>query len=131
MASGVAAWVAACGSDAGRGETRVVDDPALGTVHQWEKDELLVLASGLQPGYHPGDEIRFELLFNNQRHAPVSLRVRTKLLGRGQQAVVEAPVLPVDVPSEDAVKLERTLRLPRSLPPGDYTLEVELPPWQL
>jgi hypothetical protein len=131
LASGAAAWATACSSDTGRGETNVVDDPTLGKVYQWEKDDLLVLVSGLQPSYQPGDEVRFELLLNNQRHAPISVRVRTKLLGRGQQAVVEAPVVPADIASEDVLKLERTLRLPRSLPPGDYTLEVELPPWQV
>ena len=130
MASGVAAFAAACASPA-TGETRLVDDPALGRVYQWEKDDLLVLASGLQPAYRPGDEMRVKLLLNNQKHVSAEVKIRTRLLGRGQQAVVEAEVVNVEVPADGVLNLERPLRLPRSLPPQDYALQVELPPWTL
>ncbi|GEM_PF-4682864 len=131
MAASVAAFMAACGGDIHNSETKAVDDPALGRVYQWEKDDLLLLISDLQPSYHAGDDVRFHLLLNNQSSAPAQVRIRTKLLGRGQQAVAEAEVVAANVPSADAVKLERDLRLPRGLPPGDYTLQVELPPWTL
>lgn len=131
MASGVATFVAACGSEASNAETTVVDDPSLGRVYQWEKDDLLVLLSGLRPTYRPGDEIVVNLTLNNQGRLPIEARVRTKLVGRGQQVVLEADVASVSVPPEDAAHLERSLRLPRSFSPGDYTLQVELPPWTL
>jgi hypothetical protein len=131
MASGVATFVAACGTEASGGETRVVDDPSLGRVYQWEKDDLLVLVSGLKAAYRPGDEIVVSLTLNNQQGLPAEARVRTKLIGRGQQVVLESDVVAVTVPPDDAAHLERSLRLPRSFPPGEYTLQVELPPWTL
>jgi len=129
MASGMATFMAACATDVSNPGTTTVDDPTLGRVYQWQKDDLLMLVSGLQPMYHPGQEIRFHLTLNNQTEAPIDVRVRTKLLGRGQQAVVEAEVYPTTVPAEDAVQLDRVLPLPRGLPPEDYVLQVELPPW--
>jgi hypothetical protein len=127
VASGMAAFVVACGApDAG--ETRVIQDPALGTVYQWEKNDILLLVSGLQPTYHPGEEIRLTLLFNND-DGPAQMRVRTRLLGRGQQAVAELEVASATVPASDVLSMERNLLLPRSLPPGDYTLQIEMPPW--
>jgi hypothetical protein len=57
--------------------------------------------------------------------------VRTKLVGRAQQVVTEAPVASLQVKPLDAAELERTLELPGNLDPGDYTLVIELPPWSL
>jgi hypothetical protein len=51
------------------------------------------------------------------------------LLGRGQQAVVEAEVVSLNVKPMDAATTERTLLIPRDLPSGEYTLQVELPAW--
>ena len=65
VATGVAAFVAACaGPD--QGDTKVVDDPQLGKVLQWEKDDLFVLASGWQPAYQAGTEIRLHVIIQNQ-----------------------------------------------------------------
>ena len=53
----------------------------------------------------------------------------TRLVGRGQQPVVEAEVASLNVKPMDAAVAERTLQIPRVLAPGDYTLQVELPAW--
>jgi hypothetical protein len=70
-------------------------------------------------------------MLNNNASIPAVARVLTRLLGRGQQAVVEAEVANLTIDADDASSVERTLDLPRSLTPGDYTLSVELPPWRL
>jgi hypothetical protein len=105
-----------------------IDGPD-GKVLQLERDDLLVLVSDFQPQYRPGDQIKLTVLINNQGSKFATARIRTKLLGRGQQAVVEAEVVSVNIRPMDATPTERVLSLPTDLPPGDYTLQVELPPW--
>ena len=69
------------------------------------------------------------MLLNNQSTRFATARVRTRLVGRGQQPVVEAEVVSLNVKPMDAATTERTMLIPRDLPPGDYTLQVELPAW--
>ncbi len=132
MASGMVAFVAACTtSDLSGGETTIVNDPALGTVYRWEKDDLLILVSGLKTSYRVGEDIRFEALLQNQHSIPLDGRLRTKLIGRGQQVVLEAEMLPIAVEAEGVLNVQRVLQIPRSMPTGDYyVLQIELPPWQ-
>jgi hypothetical protein len=127
-ASGLLGAISACGPGGGR--TEVVKTPD-GKVLQWERDDLLVLVSGLQDSYRRGDEIRLTVILNNQTTKLGSYRLRTKLAGRGQQVVAEAPVANLDVKPYDASEVERVLAPTASLEPGDYTLIVELPPWSI
>jgi hypothetical protein len=127
-ASSLLGLLAACGP--GTGRTEVVKT-AEGKVLQWERDELLVLVSGLQDSYRRGEEIRLKVILNNQTATFGLYRLRTKLAGRGQQVVVEAPLANLQVKPFDAGEIERVLSLTPSLEPGDYTIIVELPPWSL
>ena len=127
-ASSVLGLVAACGPAPSR--TTVVSTPE-GKVLQWEGDDLLVLVSGLQDAYGPGDAIRLKVMLNNQTNQAGLYRVRTKLVGRGDQALADVPVANVQVKPYDATEIERTISLPSSVAPGDYTLVLELPPWSL
>ncbi len=127
LASGAGALAAACAPSANVTE---VSTPQ-GRVLQWEADDLLVLVSGLQPQYRVGDTIRVTLLVNNQATRVAQVRLRTRLLGRGDQAVAETEVALLDVKPEDAASVDRELPLGRSLPPGEYTLSVEVPPWKV
>ena len=127
-ASGLMGLVTACGPAGSR--TEVVQTPE-GKVLQWERDDLLVLVSGLQDSYQQGEAIRLKVLLNNQTTRHGLYRVRTKLAGRGQQIVAEAPVATVQVKPFDASETEPVLNLTPSIVPGDYTLIVELPPWSL
>lgn len=127
-ASSIAGFAAGCGLSAGRTE---VVDTLDGRVLQWERDDLLVLVSGLAEGYRPGDQVQLKLILNNQTSRFGLYRLRTKLVGRAQQVVTEAPVASLQVKPLDAAELERTLELPANLDPGDYTLVIELPPWSL
>lgn len=127
--SGLAAFAAACGPNSDS-SAQVVDSPE-GRVVQWEKDELIVLVSGAQPRYAPGDTVKLSIVVNNQGLKAVQARIRTRLLGRGQQAVAEAQVSPLSVGPEAAATVEKELPLPRDLAPGEYTLQIELPPWSL
>ena len=102
-----------------------------GRVLQWERDELLVLVSGLRERYQLGEEIQLKVLLNNQSSQIGQYRVRTKLAGRGDQVVVEAPVASLQIRPFDAESVERSLPLGSTVAPGDYTLLVELPPWTL
>lgn len=111
----------------GRGPT--VIQTAEGPVLQLEKDDLLILVSGFQDTYQAGDRVTVSVLLNNQSRRFATARIRTRVLGRGQQAVVETDVASINVKPADATSIERALLLPRTLPPGDYTLAVELPPW--
>lgn len=124
-AGGLAA--AACSGSLGTTVTRTPE----GRVLQWEGDEMLVLVSGLQDSYRAGETIRVNLLVNNQSTRLAQVRLRTRLLTRGDQAEVEAEVATLTVKAEDAANIDRELLLARSLPPGEYTLSVELPPWKL
>ena len=115
---------AACGGSG----TTVLQTPE-GPVLQLEKDEFLVLVSGFQPLYRPGDRIAVHVLINNQSRRFATARIRTRLLGRGQQAILEAEVLSINVRPMDATSVERSLALPTNIGTGEYTLSIELPPW--
>ena len=123
-ATGIASVAAACG---GR-DSSIIQTPE-GPVLQLERDDFLVLVSGFQTAYHPGDRVGLKVIVNNQSSRFATARVRTRLLGRGQQALVEAEVATINVKPMDATPLERSLLLPRDLTTGEYTLSVELPPW--
>jgi hypothetical protein len=118
--------VAACGSPG----ASVLDTPE-GRILQYEGDDLLVLVSGLQRSYEPGGTVRLTILLNNQSAGYVQARLRTKLLGRADQPVVQADPILLSVKSDDAGSVDQVVPLPRSLLPGDYTLSVEVPPWKL
>lgn len=118
--------VASCSSPG----AEVLDTPD-GRVLQYEGDDLLVLVSGSQPSYHVGDTMQLNLLVNNQSTGFVQVRLRTKLLGRGDQPVVQEDPLSLDVKSDDASSADQSVFLPPDLLPGDYTLSVEVPPWKL
>jgi hypothetical protein len=123
-ASGLTGLTSAC-SD--RGATEL--DTPNGKILQLEKDDLLVLVSDFMSQYRPGDRIHLKVLINNQSTRYAQARVRTRLLGRGQQAVVEAEVVSVNIKPFDATPIDRELLIPTDLTPGDYTLQVELPAW--
>jgi hypothetical protein len=110
--------------------TEVLDTPE-GRVLQYEGDNLLVLVSGLEPKYSPGGEIHLNLMVNNQSEGFVQVRLRTKLLGRGDQPVVQPDPVALSVKSDDAASADQVLQLGTDLVPGDYTLAVEVPPWKL
>jgi hypothetical protein len=105
-----------------------IDSPD-GKILQLEKDDLLVLVSDFQQQYRPGDTISVKVLVNNQSSRYATVRIRTRLLGRGQQAVVEAEVASLNIKPLDATSVVRELPVPTDLPPGDYSLQVELPAW--
>jgi uncharacterized repeat protein (TIGR01451 family) len=126
--SGLAAFVSACAP--AKGEMRVVES-AEGPVLHWEQGDLIVLVSGAEPRYTIGKTVRLTIVLNNQGPHPIQARVRTKLIGRGMQAVLEAPVETLTIPSQGARSLERELTLTPDLRPGLYQLEVELPPWDI
>ena len=100
-----------------------------GKILQLQKDDFLVLVSDFASQYQPGDRITLKVLINNQSSRFAQARVRTRLVGRGQQAVVEAEVVGVNIRPLDATPVDRELLIPTNLPPGDYTLQVELPAW--
>jgi hypothetical protein len=125
LVSGASMLAAACSSP---GAT-VLDTPE-GRVLQYEGDDLLVLVTGLQPSYRLGEAIRLNLMVNNQSTSYVQVRMRTKLLGRGDQPVVQPEPVQVDVKTDDAQSVDQVLPLGLSLLPGDYTLTVEVPPWK-
>jgi hypothetical protein len=126
LVSGASLLASACGSP---GAT--VQDTPDGRVLQYEGDDLLVLVSGLQPSYHVGDSMHLNLLVNNQSTGYVQVKLRTKLLGRADQPVVQADPVSLDAKTDDANSIDQDLLLPRDLLPGDYTLSVEVPPWKL
>src|SRR5205085_12532551 len=124
--SGASLLASACGSP---GAT--VQDTPDGRVMQYEADDLLVLVSGLQSSYRVGDSIHLNLLVNNQSTGYVQVKLRTKLLGRADQPVVQPDPVMLEVKSDDASSQDQSFILPRDLLPGDYTLSVEVPPWKL
>jgi hypothetical protein len=128
VASGLTAVAAACGP-AGAA-TNVMQTPE-GRVLQWEREDMTILVSGIREEYRSGEQVQLSVLMNNGAPVPALARVRTRLIGRGQQAVVEAEVASVTINSADAARIDRSLDLPRSLAPGDYTVMVEIPPWRL
>lgn len=130
LVSGAGALVTAtaCGSSPATVE---LDTPE-GKVLQWQSDDLLVLVSGYAAAYRAGEAIRVTVVVNNQTTRAAQVRVRTKLLTRGDQPVAEAPeVATLAIRPEDAVSIERTIQTPRTLTPGEYTLDVQVPPWRL
>jgi hypothetical protein len=128
MVSGLATAAAACGP-AGAATTEL--NTPEGRVLQWEREGMTVLVSKVQDEYRAGEPLKVSVLMNNSASLPASARVRTRLLGRGQQAVVEAEVANLTVGAEGAATIDRVLDLPRSLASGEYTLLVEIPPWRL
>jgi hypothetical protein len=126
LVSGAGLLAAACSSPA----AQVLDTPE-GRVLQYEGDDLLVLVTGLEPTYHVGDRMHLNLMVNNQSAGFAQVKLRTKLLGRADQAVVQADPVFLDVKSDDASNVDQDVLLPRDLLPGDYTLTVEVPPWKL
>jgi hypothetical protein len=126
LVSGAGLLAAACSSPA----AQVLDTPE-GRVLQYEGDNLLVLVSGSQPRYQLGETMHLTLLVNNQSTGYVQVRLRTKLLGRGDQPVVQADPALLSVKSDDASSVDQDLLLTPDLLPGDYTLSVEIPPWKL
>jgi hypothetical protein len=123
-ASGLTGLVSACND---RGVTEI-NGPE-GKVLQLEKDDLLVLVSDFKSQYRPGERIDLKVLVNNQSSRFAMARIRTRLIGRGQQPVAEAEVVSVNVRPLDATVSDRSLLIPSDLPAGDYTLQVELPAW--
>ncbi len=106
-------------------------DTPEGKVLQWQGEDLLVLVSGYQPRYQLGQQIHVNVMVNNQSTQLAEVKVRTKLLGLGDQAVVEAEVATLSIRSDDAASVDRDLPLTSNVvTPGEYTLSVELPPWQ-
>jgi hypothetical protein len=126
VVSGASMLAAACTASG----TEVLDTPE-GRVLQYEGDNLLVLVSGVDTKYSPGDSLRLNLMVNNQSEGFVQVRLRTKLLGRGDQPVVQADPVALSVKSDDAASADQVLQLGTDLVPGDYTLAVEVPPWKL
>ncbi|MFN8632503.1 MAG: hypothetical protein U0893_01525 [Chloroflexota bacterium] len=122
--SGLVGLTSAC-NDRGFSEINGPD----GKILQLEKDDLLVLVSDFAQQYHPGDRLSLKVLVNNQSSRYATARIRTRLLGKGQQAVVEAEAISVNVKPLDATPVTRELQLPSDLPAGDYTLQIELPAW--
>ncbi len=131
------AWFAAIVSGAGllaaacsAGSSQVLNTPD-GQVLQYEGDDLLILVSGLQPSYQLGDQMHLNLLVNNQGTGFVQIKLRTKVLGRADQPVVQPEPVNLEVKSDDASNTDQAFVLPKDLLPGDYTLAVEVPPWKL
>jgi hypothetical protein len=125
LVSGAGAIAAACSSPGA-----VVLDTPEGRVLQYEGDDLLVLVSGAQQSYRVGESLKLNLMVNNQSTSVVDVRLRTKLLGRGDQPVVQAEPATLTVRPDDAASVDQNLPLSLELAPGDYTLIVEVPPWR-
>jgi hypothetical protein len=119
--------VAACSTGPTVNETITPE----GKILQWESDDLLVIVSGIQPSYRLGESIKVNLLVNNQASRLAVVRLRTRLLTRGDQAVAETEIANLTVPSDDAANADREIPLARSLTPGEYTLAIEIPPWKV
>jgi hypothetical protein len=128
VVSGLTTAAAACGPSGG--PTIVMTTPE-GRVLQWEREGMTVLVSGILDEYSAGQPLKINILMNNAASVPAVARIRTRLLGRGQQAVVEAEVANLTIGADGASNVNREMALPRSLTPGEYTLLVELPPWRL
>jgi hypothetical protein len=128
LLSSASAFAAACG--AGSPGATVLDTPE-GRVLQYEGDDLLVLVSGAQASYHLGESMHLNLIVNNQSDKSADVRVRTKLLGRGDQPVVQLEPALLSIRPDDAGSVDQDVPLGTNLVPGDYTLSVEVPPWKL
>jgi hypothetical protein len=128
LLSSASAFAAACGT--GSPGATVLDTPE-GRVLQYEGDDLLVLVSGAQPSYHIGESIHLNLIVNNQSDKSADVRLRTKVLGRGDQPVVQLEPALLSIRPDDAASVDQDVPLGTNLVPGDYTLSVEVPPWKL
>jgi hypothetical protein len=126
LVSGVSLMAAACAAPG----ASVLDTPE-GRVMQYEGDDLLVLVSGVKPTYAVGESVHLNLMVNNQSAGYVQVRLRTKLLGRADQPVIQVDPALLNIKSDDAGSVNQDLPLGRDLLPGDYTLSVEVPPWKL
>jgi hypothetical protein len=127
LLSSASAFAVACSASPG---ATVLDTPE-GRVLQYEGDDLLVLVSGAQASYHLGESIHLNLIVNNQSDKSADVRLRTKLLGRGDQPVVQLEPALLSIRPDDAGSVDQDLPLATNLQPGDYTLSVEIPPWKL
>src|ERR1700730_6942391 len=96
LVSGVSLMVAVCSSPA----PSVLETPE-GRIMQYEGDDLLVLVSGVKSTYPPGESVHLNLMVNNQSAGYVQVRLRTKLLGRADQPVVQAEAALLNVKSDD------------------------------
>jgi hypothetical protein len=123
-ASGLASLASSCGTP---GLTEI--DTPDGKVLQLEKDDFLILVSDFAQTYHPGDTIKVHVIVNNQSNRFAQTRIRTKLVGKGQQVVAEAEAAMINIKPSDATAIDRSFLIPNDLPLGDYTLQVELPFW--
>jgi len=123
-ASGLASIASACGTPG----VAEIDTPE-GKVLQLEKDDFLILVSDFAPTYRPGERITVHVIVNNQSRRYATARIRTKLVGKGQQVVAEAEVATINIKPSDATATDRSILIPTDLPLGDYTLQVELPSW--
>jgi len=123
-ASGLMGVASACTD---RGVSEIVSPE--GKILQLQKDDFLVLVSDFGSQYQPGDRLTAKVILNNQSARFATARVRTRLIGRGQQPVVEAEVVSLNVRPMEAAITERSLQIPRDLTPGDYTFQIELPAW--
>ncbi len=127
LVGGVGLAAVACQSG---GESTELSTPE-GRVIQWQGDTMLILVSGLQDQYQVGDVITFNVLLNNQSNQVVVAKIRSKLLGLGDQPVVQAEPVQVTVETQDASNVDQELPTGNQLPPGDYTVSVEVPPWEV
>jgi hypothetical protein len=100
-------------------------------VLQYEGDDVLILVSGLQPSYRLGDQMNLNLMVDNEGTGFVQIKLRTKVLGRGDQPVVQPEPVSLEVKSDDASSSDQSFLLPPDLLPGDYNLSVEVPPWMV
>jgi hypothetical protein len=125
LVSATGALAAACSPGTDTTEVRTAE----GRVLQWEGDDLIVLVSNLQDRYPAGQPIHLSVLVNNQSTRPIQARVRTKLLGLGDQAISDAEIAVLSIAPADAANTDRDLPVARNTQPGDYTVSVEIPPW--
>jgi hypothetical protein len=126
LAGGAGMVAVACQPTVTSGELNTPE----GRVIQWEGPDMLILVTGLEQQYQVGDVIRLNVLLNNQSNRVVEAHVRTKLLGLGDQAVVQAEPVQLTVGTQDASSVDQRLPTGRDLPPGDfYNVSVEVPPW--
>ena len=126
LVSGAGAVSASCQSP-----TSQVMETADGQVLHWEGDELIVLVSGFQPAYRVGETIAVTVIANNQGAQVLDVRVRIKILGLGDQPVIQSEPTLLSIAPGDAGKVEQSLPIARSTQTGTYTLSVEIPPWKV
>src|SRR6185503_10525422 len=110
LVSGVSLFAAACGPTG----PQVLDTPE-GRILQYEGDDLLVLVTGVRSTYRVGESVQLNLMVNNQSAGYAQVRLRTKLLGRADQPVVQAEPALLNVKSDDAASVDQDLPLGRDL----------------